>query len=72
MTKYIGPFQSEHGSSGREVRTELRVEPSEAVDGLLDVGIYRYTDGECIRILRVDKENATKLRDALDEYIKED
>lgn len=68
-TRYIGPFPSENGQTGREMRTELRVEPSEGYPGQLDVGVYRWVDGECIRTLHLDRTNAALLRDALDEYI---
>lgn len=70
-TTYVGPFPSEHGGSGRELKTELRAEDSEAMPGWLDLGIYRYSDGEPIRYLRLDPALATQLRDALNTYLQE-
>jgi hypothetical protein len=69
MTKYIGPFQSENTSTGREMQTELQVEPSEAYPGLLDVGVFNYNTGSGVRTLYLDKAKAEGLRDALDAYL---
>lgn len=70
-TKYIGPLLSENASTGRSVEVEFRVEPSEAYDGKLDLGIFRYHDGEGIRTVYLDRSEAEKLRDGLSEWIEE-
>lgn len=67
-TTYIGPHQWER-PDGREVRREFRIEDSEAYPGLLDLHTVNYANGDDMGTAHLDREQATKLRDTLNEFL---
>lgn len=67
--KYIGPFQADMNEQSSTAKLEFRVEPSEAYDGHLAIGVNSYKSGKEFILAHLTREQVENLREAIEEYL---
>ena len=70
-TAYIGKMPGDVDDFARTAAVEIRVDPSEAFDGKLAVGIYGWQTGHNYATGHLTRAQAVELRDALQVWLGE-